>query len=168
MRRCSQKARRGSMMRKAMPKTQELYDQDFNLWAEQMAAALRARHMQAVDFEHVAEEIEDMAKRNRWELGNRITRILEHLIKLRLAKGLILEYNQRSWHASIVRQQNEISRLLRESPSLRRLIDPELIPACYQEAAAVVTAEYGVEPPAQCPFQREDVLPPHTKKRSVI
>jgi hypothetical protein len=38
------------------------------------------------------------------------------------------------------------------------LIDPELIQACYQQAAAVVTAEYGVEPPADCPFQREDVL----------
>jgi Domain of unknown function DUF29 len=143
-----------------MPKTQELYDQDFNLWAEEMAAALRARHMEAVDVEHVAEEIEDMAKRNRWELKNRITRILEHLLKLRLAKGLILEYNQGSWRASIVRQQNEIDDLLRESPSLRRLIDPELIQACYQQAAAVVTAEYGVEPPADCPFQREDVLAP--------
>jgi hypothetical protein len=143
------------MMRKAMPKTQELYDQDFNLWAEEMAAALRARHMEAVDFEYVAEEIEDMAKRNRWELKNRITRILEHLLKLRLAKGLIL---QRSWHASIVRQQNEIDSLLRESPSLGRLIDPALIQACHQQAAAVVTAEYGVEPPAQCPFQRGDVL----------
>jgi hypothetical protein len=147
-------------MRKAMPKTQELYDQDFNLWAEEMAAALRARSIEAVDIEHVAEEIEDMAKRNRWELKNRITRILERLLKLRLAKGLILEYNQRSWHASIVRQQNEIDDLLRESPSLRRLIDPELIQACYKQAAAVVTAEYGVEPPAQCPFQREDVLAP--------
>jgi hypothetical protein len=146
------------MMRKAMPKTQELYDQDFNLWAEEMAAALRARRMEAVDIEHVAEEIEDLAKSNRRELENRIIRILEHLLKLRLAKGLILEYNQRSWHASIVRQQTEIDSLLRQSPSLGRLIDPEFIQACYLRAAAIVTAEYGVEPPAQCPFQRGDVL----------
>lgn len=142
-----------------MPKTQELYDQDFNLWAEEMAAALRAGRMEAVDIEHVAEEIEDLGKRDQRELKSRVTRILEHLIKLRMAKGLILEYNQRSWQASIVRQQNEIDSLLRESPSLGRLIEPELIEECYQQAAAVVTAEYGVEPPTQCPFQRGDVLP---------
>jgi Domain of unknown function DUF29 len=156
------------MMRKAiMPKAQELYDRDFNFWTEETAAALRSRRMEAVDIEHLAEEIEDLGKRDRRELRSRLTQILENLLKLRLAKGLILEYNQRSWHASIVRQQNEIDDLLRESPSLRRLIDPELIQACYQRAAAVLTAD-GVEPPAQCPFQREDVLPPHRKQRSVV
>jgi Domain of unknown function DUF29 len=133
-----------------MPKTQELYDQDFNLWAEETAAALRARRVEAVDIDHVAEEIEEMGKRNKRELGSRRTQILEHLLKLHLAKGLILEYNQGSWRASILRQQAAIDSLLRESPSLGRLIDPELIEACYQQAAAVV-AEYGVEPPAQCP-----------------
>jgi Domain of unknown function DUF29 len=85
--------------------------------------------MEAVDIEHVAEEIEDLGKRDKRELGSRLTQILEHLLKLRLAKGLILEYSHRSWHASILRQQAEIDDLLRQSPSLGRLIDPGVLSA---------------------------------------
>ena len=141
-----------------MADVRELYDQDFNVWAQETAAALRAGRWAAVDVEHVAEEIEDMAKRNKRELESRLTQILEHLLKLRLAKGLILDYNRGGWEASILRQRGEIKSLLSESPSLGRLIDQQLIDACYRRAAASVAAEYGVEPPSQCPFHREDLL----------
>ena len=140
-----------------MPNAQELYDRDFNLWTEETAAALRAGRLADLDIEHVAEEIEDMGKRNTRELRSRLTQILEHLLKLRLAKG-ILEYNRGGWEASILRQRSEIDSLLNQSPSLNRLIDQELIDECYGRAAAIVAAEYGVESPAECPFRREEVL----------
>lgn len=136
----------------------ELYDEDFYLWALETAKTLRTGRFVDLDAEHVAEEIEDMAKRNSRELESRITQILEHLLKLRLAKGLVLEYNQGGWQASILRQRNELAQLLEESPSLNRKISPELIDRCYRRAAAVVAAEYKVEPPAECPFSVEDVL----------
>lgn len=141
-----------------MADSQQLYDRDFYLWTRETAAALRARRFADLDIDHVAEEIEDMGKSNARELESRISQILEHLLKLQLAKGNLLEYNQTGWQASIVRQRNELDALLNESPSLRRLITPDLIRACYRRAARVVATEYKVEPPADCPFSQEEIL----------
>ena len=141
-----------------MADTEQLYDQDFYLWTRETAAALRARRFADLDIEHIAEEIEDMGKSNKRELRSRLTQILEHLLKLRMAKGTILEYNQNIWQASIARQRDEIEALLQESPSLRRLVVPDLIEDCYGRAARVVAAEYKVAPPADCPFSQEEIL----------
>jgi hypothetical protein len=51
-----------------MSDVQELYDRDFNLWAEETAAALRAGRLTAIDVEHLAEEIEEMGQRDTREL----------------------------------------------------------------------------------------------------
>jgi hypothetical protein len=142
----------------AMASIRELYDEDFYLWALHNAAALREGRLADLDTQNLAEEIESMAGRERRELQSRITQILEHLLKLRLAKGLLLEYNQGGWQASILRQRREIGSLIRESPSLKRRIVPELIQECYREAGATVALEYKVEPPAECPFSVEDIL----------
>jgi hypothetical protein len=144
--------------KQSMSDAQQLYDQDFYLWTRETAAALRAGRLADVDIERVAEEIEDMGKSNARELESRLTQILEHLLKLRLAKGLILEYNQGGWQASILRQRDELDSLLRQSPSLRRRIAPQLIDECYRRAAARVAAEYKVEPPTECPFAAEEIF----------
>jgi hypothetical protein len=141
-----------------MTEPQQLYDRDFYLWTLQTAEALRAGRVKDVDLEHVAEEIEDMGKRNARELESRVTQILEHLLKVRLAKGVILEYNQGAWQASILRQRNELDALLQESPSLRQRIGPDFIRKCYRHAAAVVAAEYKVDTPEECPFAAEQIL----------
>jgi hypothetical protein len=141
-----------------MTNVEKLYDQDFYLWTQATAAALRAGRLSDLDAEHLAEEIEDMGNRNARELESRITQILEHLLKLRLARGMILEYNQGAWQASIRRQRNELTTLFGQSPSLRRRVDAELIQKCYRRAADVVAAEYSIEPPVECPFSVEEVL----------
>jgi len=62
----------------------DLYDQDFYLWTQAQAAALRARAggANALDYEHLAEEVEDLgsAQRNKAESLTRL--ILQHLYKL--------------------------------------------------------------------------------------
>src|SRR5437588_4162789 len=109
-----------------------LYDQDFNVWTEATARALREGRVAELELDHLAEEIEELGKRNAREVQSRITQILEHLLKLRLARGAILEYNQGGWRASVVRQRQELDALFSESPSLRRLLGPELLEACYR------------------------------------
>ncbi len=141
-----------------MTEASQLYEEDFYLWTRETAAALRARRFADLDVEHLAEEMESMAGSSKRELKSRITQILEHLLKLRMAKGIILEHNQSGWQASIARQRNEIDTLFQESPSLRRFIDPEIIAACYRSAAAVVATEYKVEPPTECPFSAAEIL----------
>jgi hypothetical protein len=91
-------------------------------------------------------------------LESRTTQILEHLLNLKLAKGLILKYNQSAWQASTLRQRDELDSLFHQSPSLQFRIDADLIQRCYRHAAARVATEYKVEPPAACPFAQEEIL----------
>ena len=135
-----------------------LYDLDFCLWTEAAARGLREGRLAELDLDHLAEEIEDLGNRNAREVRSRITQILEHLLKLKLARGVILEYNRGGWRASIVRERQELDALFEESPSLRRLVGPELLEACYQRAAERIAAEYRVETPARCPFSEQEVL----------
>jgi len=125
-------------------------------WAIETARRLRAG--EPVDRVEVAEEIEQMGRSDARELDSRITQILEHLLKLRLLRGAILNHNRRGWHASIARQRIEILSLLEESPSLKRRITVKLVEKCYRNAAAVVAAEYEVETPDECPFSPLDIL----------
>ena len=63
------------------------YDDDFYAWTQTQAAALRlipkASIGEHIDIEHVAEEIEDLGKRDLREVGSLLMRLVEHLIKIR-------------------------------------------------------------------------------------
>lgn len=58
-----------------------LYEQDFCLWVDETAAKLRAGEFDQVDWEHLVEEVEALARRARWELESRLRVLLSHLLK---------------------------------------------------------------------------------------
>jgi hypothetical protein len=129
------------------------------VWTLETARALRAGDFAAIDMEAVADELEHMAGGEVHELRSRITQILEHLLKLKLTTGPLLENNQRLWKGSILRQQAAIDSLLEESPSLGRLLTPELLGRCYRGASRIVANDLDVTPEPRCPFTVADVLP---------
>jgi hypothetical protein len=96
------------------------YDTDFVRWTEEQAAAIRAaaasRTNLPIDWENVAEEIEDLGRSIRRELGARLQTIVEHLLKLELSPA---REPRQGWIETIVRSRQEIEDLLEESPSLR-------------------------------------------------
>jgi Domain of unknown function DUF29 len=105
-----------------MPKTNELYDQDFLLWTEEQATALRrARDSNLpLDWENLAEEIESLGASQRTELNSQVRRVLRHLFKLEAS----LAVDPRAgWRATVRDARIEIEDLLETSPSLRREID---------------------------------------------
>jgi hypothetical protein len=61
-------------------KPSAIYDEDFLLWTEEQAAALRRAKGSdlTLDWENLAEEIESLGKSDRRELRSQITRILRH------------------------------------------------------------------------------------------
>ncbi len=136
---------------------QKLYDQDFYRWTRETAAALRDGRFSGVDIEHVAEEIEDMGKRDLRAVVSRLQRILEHKLKLELIEGQTREFNQRNWRHTVNQQQIHLGRILRDSPSLKARI-PELPPEAYEAAARIIAGDYPVVPPTECPWTVEDVL----------
>src|SRR5439155_14627168 len=67
-----------------MPKTNELYEQDFLLWTKEQATALRraADSNLPLDWENLAEEMESLGASQRTELNSQLRRVLRHLFKL--------------------------------------------------------------------------------------
>jgi hypothetical protein len=104
-----------------MSRAAELYNQDFFLWTQEQAHALReaarARANLPLDWENLAEEVESLGTSQRRELRNRIANIIEHLLKLEYSPAL---EPLRGWTDTITRERREIELLLDDSPSLRR------------------------------------------------
>ena len=141
----------------------QLYETDFYQWSLDQAAKLRAlaaaRVNSELDLENLAEEVESMAGSDRRELLVRLELILVHLIKLAYC---FYPEPRRQWTDSVRAQRGSIARLLKQSPSLRRLM-PDMLVEAYDaalEKARTETIDLTMdEPPVLCPFDlNEHVL----------
>lgn len=97
----------------------DLYERDFVRWTEEQARAIREGRFDALDREHVAEEIESMGQSDRRQLISRLAVIIHHLLKQRVQP----ELDGRSWRSTLNVQRGHLARLLAESPSLRTYLD---------------------------------------------
>lgn len=135
-----------------------LYDEDFFEWTRRSAELLRAGRFDQADIEHIAEEIEDMGKRDLKELNSRVQVLVAHLLKWQLQPTR----RSRSWSSTIVTQRIEIDGDLKQSPSLKRKIRSGL-PDNYAKAVRRAIAETGLASdlfPVECPFTVEQILDP--------
>jgi hypothetical protein len=114
----------------------ELYDRDFYEWTLRNAELLRAGKASEADLDHIAEEIEDMGKRERRELVSRLGVLIGHLLKWQSQP----DRRSRSWEATIRLQREEISDLLEEMPSLRRYLEGNLARA-YRHGVIAASTE---------------------------
>jgi hypothetical protein len=133
-----------------------LYDVDFFQWTRSAALLLRQRRFKDLDIDHVAEEIEDMGKREYKELGSRLQVLIAHLLKWQLQP----RKRSNSWRATIMTQRIEIRRTLRESPSLRHHLSTDL-EENYRDGFKRAAAETGLEVgafPEKCPFSLDQIL----------
>jgi hypothetical protein len=132
------------------------YEQDFHAWTQRTAALLRAGRFEEADIEHVAEEIEDMGRRDVRELKNRVRSLVAHLLKWQFQPG----QRSPSWLGTISAQRQEIESLLEQSPSLRPKLESDLTEN-YARAVKRAAAETGLAadrfPPA-CPYRVAQIL----------
>ncbi len=124
-----------------MPKTNELYDQDFLLWTEEQATALRRAGGSnlPLDWKNLAEEIESLGASQRTQLNSQVRRILRHLFKLEASPAVD---PRAGWRMTVRDARTEIEDLLEASPSLRREIDAVVQ---RQRTAAAKLAAYDLE-----------------------
>jgi Domain of unknown function DUF29 len=133
-----------------------LYDRDFVCWTAEMARRLRTEgHIAEADIEHVAEEIEDMGKRDQREAISRAAVLVAHLLKWKYQP----DQRSRSWEATIATQRLELDDVLEQSPSLRRYV-AERWERVYRKAALAAGTETGLEFPEVCPFTFEEAIDP--------
>lgn len=137
-------------------KSAELYDRDFYRWTVQNAELLRAGRVSEADLEHIAEEIEDMGKRERRELISRLSVLICHLLKWQAQP----ERRSKSWIATIAVQRKDLADLLDEMPSLRGYLAKNLNKA--HEHAVILASQETFLPmedfPSTCPYPLEALL----------
>lgn len=119
----------------------QLYDQDFFLWTQEQAAALRQAKDSnlPLDWENLAEEIESLGKSDRRELTSQLRRILRHLFKLEASPAA---QPRAGWRSTIVDARSEIAGVLEDSPSLRRQVD-DLVKGQMKAAAELASTDLG-------------------------
>jgi hypothetical protein len=132
------------------------YDADFFQWTQATAEMIRRGRLAEVDLEHVAEEIEDMGKRDRREVRSRLIVLVMHLLKWELQP----ELRTPSRGLTIDEQRTQIQFAIQDSPSLRRLPSDELA-ATYKRAVKRAIAQTGLDAgrfPPSCPYTAEQIL----------
>lgn len=105
----------------AEPKT--LYQRDLLAWSRQQAEALRAAARtssnQLLDWENLAEEIEDLGASQRSAVGSHLMRIIQHLVKLEYSPAA---EPRSGWRRTIRLARLQVQKRVEDNPSLK----PEL------------------------------------------
>lgn len=120
----------------------QLYDRDFNLWIEQMTTVLRTRDIEAMDWQNLLEEIEDMGKSEKRSLESYLERLVEHILKLKYWEAE-KPRNYKHWQVEVVNFRNRISRLLDRSPSLKNYME-QIYPKVFEDAVSAQQIEFSI------------------------
>lgn len=137
----------------------KLYEEDYCLWLETMTKLLKNQQFERLDINNLVEEIEGLTRSEKRELRNRLTVLLEHLLKLSYWQSE-KERNARGWLNTIREQRRQIQLILQDSPSLKAYIK-EIFTDCYQDAREDAIAKTCLSTdlfPIHSPFTLEDSL----------
>ncbi|MCL4485132.1 MAG: DUF29 domain-containing protein [Nitrospirae bacterium] len=142
----------------------DLYENDLYQWALTNARLLRNGQLKKIDIQHIADELEDMGKREKRELKSQLGRLVIHLLKWQFQpekRTTNLGANENSsWRNSIINSRNEIEDILESSPSLRNMI-PSLIEDIYPKCVKSAIQETGLRIevfPETPPFNSDQIL----------
>lgn len=142
-----------------MARTQTLYpnhEKDAYGWAIHTARLLRDKKMSEVDFDSVIEEIEGMARGDEYELINRLSLVISHLLKWQFQPNM----RSHGWVYTIREQRKRIKIHLKKNPSLKSKVDESFLDA-YDVAiskAANETVLNEKDFPAQCPYTFDQIM----------
>ncbi len=141
--------------------TTQTYETDFLNWTQEQSALLRARHWDALDLEHIAEEIEDMGREQKLALQSLLRQILLHLLKLALSPACA---PRAKWTEEIIEFRDQAQTRIDATPSLKHHA-PELFDKAWPQARRAAQKSFElyheqVQVPAVCPYSIEQVLDP--------
>ncbi|TKI02139.1 DUF29 domain-containing protein [Martelella alba] len=134
------------------------YEADVVAWANEQAALLRSGKFSEIDFEKIAEEIEDVGKSEQRELASRMAVLIAHLLKWKFQPS----HRGTSWEKTIKAQRKDVRYALKESPSLyTKLNDPEWMDVIWSKAVAMASSETGLDCfPDDCIWSVTEILSP--------
>ena len=140
------------------------YDEDYYAWALDQAKRLRElaaiRPNEPIDWELLAEEVEDLGTSERHAVVRQIRRIIEHFLKLEHSQQT---EPRRQWSVSVVNARDEVAQHL--TPSIRREVAAAL-PDLYvrerrstaRKLALYDEPDVATRLPAECPYSFDQLL----------
>jgi hypothetical protein len=139
----------------------DLYITDFYTWCLEQAVLLEARDADALDWEHLAEEMQVLAASERRALRSFLRGLLLHLLKWHYQPSM--RQTGHSWQTSIKHGRREVRDILEDEPGLRPLVDETLVRA-YQYAREDASDETHLPLatfPDVCPWTLAQILDEH-------
>ena len=142
-----------------------LYEQDYNLWLEQiiqqlrhcaLAAAKGDRAFEGIDLKNLIEELESMGRNEKRAVYSNLKILLMHLLKYRYQP----EGRSNSWRRTIREHRQRLQEAFMDSPSLKNHFN-EVFNSCYQAARELAADETGLALDAfatEVPFSQEAIL----------
>jgi hypothetical protein len=144
-----------------------LYERDLQLWIEQTIRQLQNREFEALDVDHLIEELTDLGKSEKNALKSNLTILLAHLLKFRVQSD-VPDRMKGSWYSSVLEHRQRVLNNLADTPSLKGFL-AEVLEKTYADARKLVIkegklAKFGVrmpdesEYPTTCPFAIAQIL----------
>ena len=118
-----------------------LYEEDFCVWADQQAALLKAGRLDQLDLTNLIEEVEDMGNRHRDAVESQLERLMMHIIKWKIQP----QKRSHSWVYSIANARHEIQKKQRKYPSLNDNFLKTIWEECLCDATKGAEIETGLK-----------------------
>jgi hypothetical protein len=132
------------------------HEKDVYGWAVHTAQLLREKKMNEVDFDSVIEEIEGMARSDEYELSNRLSLVISHLLKWQFQPNM----RGHSWKYTIEEQREQAKIHFRKNPSLKSKMN-EILSDAHRVALSKAAKETALDKktfPAECPYTFEQIM----------
>ena len=132
------------------------YEEDFALWAAEQGALIRAGKVDRIDLENVAEEIESLARSQKYQIDHRLEVLLTRLLKWQFQP----QKRSNSWRATIYEQRYRIAREIEDSPSLKHY-PATVVAGSYTLGLNEAITQTGLAEttfPPTCPWSVDQVL----------
>lgn len=139
------------------------YDNDYYLWALDQAARLReiglSRRNEPVDWELLAEEIEELARSDRRACASWLELIISHLLKLAFASSLLPRSH---WRGEIANFRSDLRKTMTTAigNQLRQNLDEHYSDGRYRAIEALVENEPNIADrlPTSCPWTLQEII----------
>jgi DNA phosphorothioation-dependent restriction protein DptG len=136
-------------------------DDDLHAWLLDQASALRERRYFSLDWEHLAEELEAIAARDRREVKDRLKNLLLHLLKFNFQPDQA--HRHHSWRSSVREAREQISDILEDAPGIFQGKRDEVLAMAYSRARDKASDESGLPLsifPTDCPWSFDRIMQP--------
>jgi hypothetical protein len=135
----------------------DLYERDETAWLEAMAELIHEGRCGDLDYQHLAEYLADMARRDRREVESRLAVLILHVLKWTFQPA----NRSGSRRGTIIAQRQELAGLL--SSGVLRNHAEAVLGSAYAKGVERAAAETGLSAavfPSDCPYTIDQLLEP--------